>query len=75
MSAIFAELIEEAPALTDGYTSEYQNGKEQYGTKKSPEVEIHIAMTKNYATVMKQLTDLIPQEKRKDSKLEALRGE
>lgn len=59
----------------DGCTSKYQNGENQFGTKKSPEIEIHIAMTKNHAVVIKQLTDLVPPEKRKDSKLEALRNE
>lgn len=59
----------------EGCTSEYKNGENQYGTKKSPEVEIHISMTKNYASVMKQLADLVPPEKRKDSKLAALRAE
>lgn len=43
-----------------GFTSEYKNGENQYGEKKSPEVEIHIAMTKNHSQVMKQLTDLLP---------------
>ncbi len=56
----------------NGCTSEYKNGENQFGTKKSPEIEIHIAMTKNHAVVIKQLADLVPPEKRKDSKLEAL---
>jgi hypothetical protein len=45
-----------------GVTSEYQNGENQYGTKKSPEVEIHISMTKNHCQVMKQLSDLLPKQ-------------
>lgn len=45
-----------------GCVSEYQNGENQWGTKKSPEVEIHIAMTKNHTAVMKQLADLMPKE-------------
>ena len=32
-----------------GWTSEYKNGENQYGTKKSPEAETYIALTKNYA--------------------------
>lgn len=59
----------------NGYISEYQNGENQFGTKKSPEVEIHIAMTKNHAAIIKQLSDLVPPEKKKDSKLQALRDE
>ena len=59
----------------DGYTQEYQNGANQSGVKKSSEVEMHIAMTRNQTTVIKQLVDLCPLEVRKDSKLAALRRE
>jgi hypothetical protein len=58
-----------------GCVSEYQNGENQFGTKKSPEVEIHIAMTKNHAAIIKQLADLVPPEKKKESRLQALRDE
>lgn len=44
----------------EGVVSEYQNGENQWGTKKSPEVEIYNTMIKNHAAVMKQLTDLRP---------------
>lgn len=44
----------------NGVTDEYQNGENQWGTKKSPEVEIHIAMTKNHNSTMKHLADLLP---------------
>ena len=54
-----------------GYTEKYQNGANQSGVKQSSLVEIHIAMTRNLATVMKQLVDLAPLEKRKDGKLVA----
>lgn len=43
-----------------GVVSEYQNGENQWGTKKSPEVEIYNTMIKNHASIMKQLTDLRP---------------
>jgi len=46
-----------------GVVSEYQNGQNQWGTKKSPEVEVYNAMIKNYMGVIKQLTDLIPNDK------------
>ncbi len=59
----------------DGWTSEYKNGENQYGTKKSPEADTYIALSKNYAAVIKQLTDLVPAAKRKKSRLEALREE
>lgn len=44
----------------NGVVSEYQNGENQWGTKKSPEVEIYNTMIKNHASIMKQLTDLRP---------------
>lgn len=43
-----------------GAVSKYKNGANQYGTKKSPEVEIYNTMIKNYAYVIKQLTDMLP---------------
>lgn len=45
-----------------GYTEEYFNGANQHGTKKCSEVEIYINLSKNYMSIMKQLTDLLPKE-------------
>lgn len=58
-----------------GWTSKYKNGANQYGTKKSPEAETYIALSKNYAAVIKQLTELVPAAKRKTSRLAAMREE
>lgn len=58
-----------------GWTSEYKNGENQFGTKKSPEADTYIALSKNYAAVIKQLTELVPAAKRKESRLAALRAE
>ena len=58
-----------------GWTSEYKNGENQYGTKKSPEAETYIALSKNYAAAIKQLTELVPAAKRKASRLADLRNE
>jgi hypothetical protein len=49
----------------NGVTEEYQNGKNQYGLKKSSQVEIHITMTKNHTQIIKQLTELLPKEQPK----------
>ena len=65
----------QATIETEGWTSEYQNGQNQWGTKKSPEADTYIALSKNYAAVIKQLTELVPAAKRKASKLDALRKE
>lgn len=45
-----------------GYTEEYQNGANQKGIKKCSEVEIYNTMIKNYSSIVKQLTDLLPKE-------------
>ena len=59
----------------EGWTSEYKNGANQYGTKKSPEAETYIALSKNYAAIIKQLTELVPPAERKKSRIAALREE
>lgn len=51
------ELIKE-----NGLVSKYQNGENQWGTKKSPEVEIYNSMIKNHMGIIKQLTDLMPEK-------------
>lgn len=48
----------------DGYTNEYQNGQNQFGTKKSPEIEIYNTMVKNYSTVMRDLVTLLPNKEK-----------
>lgn len=60
----------------NGVVSEYQNGANQWGTKKSPEVEIYNAMIKNHMNVMKQITELFSKDgnKDKDELLEFLSG-
>ena len=45
-----------------GVTDKYQNGENQWGTKKSPEVEIYNTMVKNHTQIMKQLADLLPKQ-------------
>ena len=57
----------------DGWVEEYQNGRNQCGLKKSAAAEVHISLTKNLSTIMKQLIDLVPAEKKK-SKLLEMRG-
>ena len=46
----------------EGVISEYQNGANQWGTKKSPEVEVYNTMIKHYMAITKQLTDLLPKD-------------
>lgn len=76
-AAFMAVSLDELQAIIneEGYVVEYQNGENQHGTKQSDAVKTHIAMTKNHASIIKQLTDLVPPERRKESKLQALRDE
>lgn len=64
-AAFMAVTLEDLQAHINkhGVVSDYQNGENQWGTKKSPEVEVHISMTKNHSAVMRQLTDLLPKAK------------
>jgi len=50
-----------------GIISEYQNGENQWGTKKSPEVEIYNTMIKNHLAIIKQLCDLLPDNQDKSA--------
>ena len=59
-----------------GVVSEYKNGENQWGTKKSPEVEIYNTMIKNYTAVIKQLLELLPEgeENKEDELMSFIRG-
>lgn len=65
-AAFMAASLYELRKIIDekGYTETYQNGANQKGTKKRSEVEIYLTMIKNYQTIVKQLTDLIPKDER-----------
>ena len=43
-----------------GVSEEYQNGKDQYGTKMSTEASAYNTMVKNYTSIIKQLIELLP---------------
>lgn len=58
----------------EGAVSEYQNGENQWGTKKSPEVEIYNTMIKNHMTIIKQLSDLLPKDLPKDPQEDGFDG-
>jgi len=45
---------------SEGAVSTYQNGENQSGTKKSPEIDIYNTMIKNHMSIIKQLSDLLP---------------
>ena len=60
----------------EGCVCEYKNGQNQYGTKKSPEVDVYNTMIKNYTAIIKTLAELAPAaQKKKKSGLALLREE
>ena len=60
----------------NGCVDTYQNGANQYGTKKSAEVDVYNTMIKNYTAIIKTLTELAPAApKKKKSGLALLREE
>ncbi len=63
-AAFMAASLYELRQIIDekGYTEEYQNGANQKGVKKCSEVELYNTMIKNYTSIVKQLTDLIPKD-------------
>jgi len=70
MSICLVELQEEINEK--GFTEEYKNGKEQWGTKQSEAVKTHIAMTRNHAAIMKILADLTPAARAQKTPLQKL---
>lgn len=54
----------------DGVTDEYQNGANQHGIKQSAVLQSYNALIKNYAGVMKTLSQLLPPATKK--KIQAL---
>lgn len=52
----------QAKITREGITTTYQNGENQWGTKKSPEAEMYNTMIKNLSTITKQLSELVPRD-------------
>lgn len=76
-AAFMAVTLEDLAAViaVNGVTSEYKNGKDQYGTKKSPEVETYNSMIKNLSTVIAALARMTPEgSSEADELLEYLAG-
>ena len=61
----------EAQLNATGWVEPYQNGENQSGLKKAAAADVHISLTKNLNTIIKQLLDLVPPAQ-KASRLEAL---
>lgn len=52
-----------------GVVSEYQNGENQWGTRKSPEVDVYNALLKNYISGIKQLNEIFGEQAQADDEL------
>ena len=50
----------------NGMISEYKNGPNQWGTKQSDEVKTYNTMIYRYNAIMKQVLQLIPEDKEED---------
>ena len=57
-----------------GWVEYYQNGENQSGMKKAAAADVHISLTKNLNTIVKQLLELVPPAQ-KESRLKELMGE
>lgn len=55
-----------------GWVEQYQNGANQKGFKKCTEGETYIALSKNYAGIMRQIEDLVPDQQ--DSETNSFRA-
>lgn len=56
-----------------GWTETYTNGQNQEGVKQAAAASVHISLTKNLNTIMKQLLEFVPPAQKK-SRLEAMMG-
>ena len=59
----------------EGCVDEYQNGANQWGKKKSAEVDVYNTMIKDYTAIIKTLADMVPAAPKGKSKLDILREE
>ena len=63
----------EAHLQVNGWTSEYQNGENQWGTKRSPENDTYNSLIKAYTTITSKLTDLAKASPKADDLAEFLK--
>ena len=74
MSITLDELKEDIKLY--GVKETYVNGKDQYGFKESIESKTYNTMVKNYMNIIKQLNDMLPEEKKinEDDEFERFNG-
>lgn len=76
-AAFMAVTLEELQVIinAEGCSILYQNGKNQFGTQQTAEMKTYISLSKNYTVIIKQLCDMVPAEKKKESRLQAMMNE
>lgn len=64
-ASFMAEQLEHLRAhiTANGWSETYQNGANQFGKKTSVEADMYVKVQKNYAAIIKQLTDYLPEDK------------
>lgn len=74
MSITLDELKEDIKVY--GVKETYVNGKDQFGFKESIESKTYGTMVKNYMSIIKQLNDMLPEEKKinEDDEFERFNG-
>lgn len=74
MSITLDELKEDIKKY--GVKETYVNGKDQYGFKESIESKTYNTMIKNYMNIIKQLNDMLPEQKKinEDDEFEQFNG-
>lgn len=74
MSITLDELKEDIKIY--GVKETYVNGKDQFGFKESIESKTYNAMVKNYMNIIKQLNDMLPEDKKinEDDEFERFNG-
>lgn len=74
MSITLDELKEDIKIY--GVKETYVNGKDQFGFKESIESKTYSTMVKNYMNIIKQLNDMLPEEKKinEDDEFERFNG-
>lgn len=50
----------------NGWSEKYQNGANQFGKKTSVEAEMYVKVQKAYASIIKQLSDFLPNDNTDD---------
>lgn len=68
-AAFMAILLDDLRADIDkeGYYDTYQNGENQHGKKRSIAADLYTVTIKNYASIIRQLTDLLPKSSIEDN--------